>query len=230
MMTTMVILLALAAQVAEKPAAKHRDGGLFCLDGRRTLSQQADGSFRLIVWTKMEADLARATWAGGKPLVARTARSVPLISTGYEIPIAKDGRPQGRPQPFAISVSMARFSAGRPEPIESLRLKIDTGSAADIAEMPLSATGYKVAMPIGQIVVADRKQQDHEVALPRADFEPLVRAIENGERTIVLLQNGKELGRVPVPLVSLRGQTEETLAWTAKAAAAMTARKTCPAA
>jgi hypothetical protein len=220
----MVALLGVAADPA-KPAPLDLEGKMFCFGSNRQLSETPAG-YVLTFHMKMAGDLSKAQWFGGKPLIGPSESFNPVLYTSYKIDIGKDGKPTGRPKPFAISASGGRFSAAVPGPIDSLRMKIMAG-ATETPEMPLAAVSYSVAVPAGKITTPETRDEESNVVVPAAKLGQLVRAVEANDRTLLMLQNGAELGRIPFPKLPLRAQTEEVLAWASTTAQAMTARKTC---
>lgn len=228
MVEAFVFLAALLAggQSGATPAPRDLNGRMFCFAGGGQLNETAAGTYTLTLQLKMTGDLTRAQWAGGRPLLEQTDSFRPVIYSAYKIELDRNGKPSAPPRPFAISASAGRFAAAPPQPLESLRLKIEAG-ATQFPEMALDQVMYSVAVPGGKITLAEHRGRDSELVLPPANLNMLVRAVENNRRHLLLLQNGKELGRIPFPLVPLRAQTEEALAWAAKTAQAMSTRKAC---
>lgn len=219
-----LVLVPLPADAQE--ARKDLNGFHFCIGSNMTLRENAAGTYDLTIFIDIPGDLSKAVFPGGKPILGQNDAFKPIINTGYKAAIGKDGKPMGRPQPFSVSVSLGRFIAGRPEPIESLSLEIRTAGLA-LPPMPVDAVAYSVAVPEGKITTPDAKTDDTNVLRDATTIGNYVRAVENGESSVALLQNGSEIARIPFPASDIRSQAQTKFTWVEAAAKALGARKAC---
>lgn len=217
--------LLLAVSAAGKEAPKDRNGLRFCLGENRALDETADGHYEFTVHITIPGDLDHAQYPGGKVRLVRTDMFPPSISTGYRIKLGKDGQPLGKPRPFAVTTTLGRFDGERPGPKESLSIRIQAATQTS-PDMPLDQFGYQTSVPIGAIRTPDTKSKD-SLKLGAEVIADYVRGIENDGSTVLLLQNGTEIARIPFPKPDIQAQVQAKFAWAQTTAKALTARGSC---
>lgn len=221
----MWMIAALAAQDAPKLYFT-ADNRAYCTGSNSIVMADGAGGYDFTFHMDAHGNSTAAIYTADSPRLSGS--DGPHVTTSYILKLDKDGKPAARPQAIGIRFSTGRFASTLPA-IDRLALKFRVGTL-ESAAIPLQQVDYALAFGAGTIKAEGNPKNTSDrraLIVPQLQLNQLQRASDNGERTVILLQDGKELMRVTIPLVPLAAKAQEAVGWASKTAKALTARKAC---
>jgi hypothetical protein len=213
-LTILAAAMALTATPAlAQTAAEYNDHGVaYCQIRGATLLAHPDG-YQLNFVLRMEADLSRASFAGGPGMFADT----PELAMFFNGSVDGNGQASEETSPFAVTAQFNFFADGRETgAADTLRLGIDAGTAKS---PPLTiSTMSRDAGRISATLVEEGAALDgNDVTVPHQNLATLTEAALANGVTLTIDNKGKRIASVPVPAGSVRADRAAAFAWARRA-------------